>query len=326
MATSSYSDSLDVNNIKGVKCLVLGAGGFVGTTLCKTLKSYGAKIYGFGRTPYFLEVFQNIAFTEGDFSDHSLVQNMTQGMDIVFHLISTTLPAYSNANKVFDIESNLVNTIKLLESCQKNNVKKVIFLSSGGTVYGTSQTFPITERSATDPICSYGIVKLTIEKYLALFKHLYGLNYSILRVSNPFGPYQLTNKKHGIIPTILSYAMLNQPITIWGDGNIIRDYIYIFDVIDAIIRAAIYKGDYTIFNVGSGVGRSILEIIQEIEVVLEKKIEVKYDEAKSVDISKNVLASDLAKQELSWLTSTSFQDGLKKTHSWLKSYEGGKFF
>lgn len=313
---------IDVRNIQGLRCLVIGAGGFIGTALCETLHAYGAKVYGFGRRPRFPAVFNDINFITGDFLDHSCFEEITDGIDIVFHLLSTTLPASSNKDKIFDVESNLLGTVKLLEQCQRNGVRKIIFLSSGGTIYGPSDADFLNENAPTNPICSYGIVKLSIEKYLALFYHLYGLDYSILRVSNPFGPYQLAHKKQGIISTIFSRVMVDRPVTVWGDGNVVRDYIYISDVIDATVKVALYGGAYKLFNVGSNVGRSILDLIQAIQLVIDRKMDIRYEAARAVDIPRNVLSNNLIKQELGWCPSVGFQDGLQKTHDWLAAQVG----
>ncbi|ESA33020.1 nad-dependent epimerase dehydratase [Leptolyngbya sp. Heron Island J] len=311
------SSSIDVHAIQNVRCLVVGAGGFIGTALCETLQTYGAQVYGFGREPRFPSVFEDINFIKGDFLAPSCLKEATKNIDVVFHLISTTLPASSNKRKLFDVESNLLGTIKLLECCLDNDVKKVVFISSGGTVYGSCNASSIDESQPTNPICSYGIVKLAIEKYLSLFHHLHGLDYAVLRVSNPFGPFQIAQNNQGIIATIFSRAITNQPFTVWGDGTIIRDYIYIYDVVDAMVRAALYSGSYQLFNVGSNLGRSILNLIQEIQLITDKNIDIHFEAGRSVDIPRNVLANDLICQELGWLPAVDFSDGLQKTYDWL---------
>lgn len=160
---------------------------------------------------------------EGDLGNHGLIREALEGIDVVFHLASTTLPKTSNDDPGYDVRSNVVDTIQLLEACVDAGVRKVIFASSGGTVYGVPERLPIKEDHPTNPISSYGIVKLTIEKYLGLFHYLYGLDYAALRISNPYGPYQDPAGQQGAISVFLHRILSGQPIAIWGDGEIVRE-------------------------------------------------------------------------------------------------------
>ena len=159
-------------------------------------------------------------------------------MDMVFHLVSTTVPKTSNDDPAFDVMSNVVETIYLLEQCAKGKVKKIVFVSSGGAVYGTPAALPVPEDSPEKPESSYGITKLAIEKYLELFHRLYGLNYVILRPSNPYGERQNPDGDQGVIAVFLGKIAKGQAIDIWGDGSNVKDYVYIGDLIDGIYKAA----------------------------------------------------------------------------------------
>ena len=222
-----------------MKSLVLGGHGFIGTHLVDALLEKGCFVRIYDRSPNrFRTSPPDAEYMEGELGNHGLIQEAVEGMEVVYHFVSTTLPKTSNDDPVYDVRSNLIDTLQLLEGCVQAGVRKVIFISSGGTVYGLPQTVPITEDHPTSPITSYGIVKLAVEKYLDLFQHLYGLDYTVLRVSNPYGPYQNPSGQQGAIAVFLHRLYTGQPITIWGDGRVVRDYLYVADLVEALVLAA----------------------------------------------------------------------------------------
>ena len=202
----------------------------------------------------------------------------------------------------------------------ENNIKKIVFISSGGTVYGDQNLESISEQSSTDPLSSYGIVKLAMEKYIQLYSKLYGVNYSIFRLSNPYGPYQNTLKDQGIIGIFIRKFIENGEITIWGDGNIIRDYIYIDDVIEILNRDLMKNIDNNILlNLGSGKGSSINEILNLIERISNKKINILYKESRSFDVKKNILNIDKISNTFDWKPKHDIEEGIQNTYKWLKN-------
>jgi len=178
---------------------------------------------------------------------------------------------------------------------------------------------PINENALCSPICSYGIHKLTIEKYLFLFNHLYGLNYKTIRLANPYGIRQNFLRNQGVIPIFLYHALLQKTIEIWGDGSTIRDYIFIDDCVESIIKLANYKGKCSVFNIGSGVGYSLNQIVQYIEKVLNHKVVVDYKPIRSFDLKYNVLDIELARTELNWSPEIDLELGIKKTLNYMMS-------
>ena len=213
-----------------MNCVVMGGGGFIGSHLTESLLLRYGKVTVFDKpgAPHLdLLSRKGANIILGDFLESTHVQKALISADTVFHLISTTVPKSSTDDPVFDIETNLVGTVSLLNLAKKTGVKKIVFTSSGGTVYGVPREIPISEDHPTDPISSYGIVKLTIEKYLHLLWTLYGMNYSILRISNAYGERQIANSAQGIIPTIIDKVLHDEVFTIWGDGSVIRDYVHI---------------------------------------------------------------------------------------------------
>lgn len=300
--------------------LVLGGSGFVGSHLIDKLRSHGHRVRVFDKNDeYYRKPIPGIEYCHGDFENHGLVSDALRDIDWVFHLISTTLPKTSNDDFAFDVRSNVMESISLFEKCVAGGVKKVVFLSSGGTIYGNPRKLPVKEDSPQNPICSYGVTKLMIEKYLFLFNQLYGLKSVILRPSNVYGPRQNPNGIQGIIPVFLGKFRRGEPIEIWGDGKIVRDYIYVEDLVEGIYRAACVEASYATWNLGSGRGHSINEILRIIRRVVGCKIDVRYGEKRPFDVQRLYLDIDKAKKELSWKPETSLADGIKKTWEFIRA-------
>lgn len=259
----------------------------------------------------------------GDFNNAKDLEQVfaENSIDIVMHLISTTVPASSNANIVFDIQTNLVDTVRLLELMKQFKVGKLAYLSSGGTVYGEPQTLPIKEGDPTNPICSYGITKLAIEKYLHLFQYLHGIQYLILRPSNPYGPYH-TSTKQGLINVMLRKIIAGEPITIWGDGHIVRDYMYVSDLAEAAYRMIDGERWGNIVNVGFGKGYSIRDLLAIMKRAFPA-MEVVYQPSRSFDIENLVLDTDRM-NSLCDVPVTGLEEGIRKTLDWMVAEAEGK--
>jgi UDP-glucose 4-epimerase len=300
-------------------CLVLGGAGFIGSHLADALLQAGHRVRIFDRPhldrlPSFLQRREFEVFT-GDFLNPYVLSAALEGNEIVFHLVSTTLPKTSNDNPVYDVESNVVGTLRLLELCRSQGVRKVVFASSGGTVYGVPRSVPIDESHPTDPICSYGIHKLMIEKYLQLNHRVHGLDYCVVRPPNLYGPRQRLDIAQGAVAVFLDHALRGKPIQVWGDGSVVRDYLYVEDAAEALVKAAAFAGEPKVFNIGSGVGTSLKQLIQEIEALLGRPVPVEYTAARTLDVPANVLDASLARRLLGWTPRTSLAEGLRRTHA-----------
>jgi UDP-glucose 4-epimerase len=178
---------------------------------------------------------------------------------------------------------------------------------------------PVSEDHPTDPISSYGIHKLMIEKYLQLAHRLHGLDYRIVRPANLYGPRQRLDIAQGAVSVFLERALRGEPIRIWGDGSVVRDYVYVADAVDAMLKAARFEGEPRIFNIGSGRGVSLKELVAEIERLLGAPVKVEYSEARAVDVPVNVLDASLAARHLGWRASTPLAEGLRRTCEWLRA-------
>jgi len=302
-----------------LRSLVLGGSGFIGTHLVGGLlgRGYPVRVYDrspsrFGPTP------RDAEYVEGELGNHGLIREAVEGVEVVFHLVSTTLPKTSNDDPTYDVRSNLLDTLQLLEACVEAGVRKIVFASSGGTVYGLPRAVPIAEDHPTEPITSYGIVKLAVEKYLGLFYHLHGLDYAALRVSNPYGPYQNPEGQQGAVGVFLRRIRAGEKVTIWGDGGVVRDYLYVSDLVDAFVRAAEAKTRHKVLNVGSGRGASLNALLGVMAGVVGEEPAVEYLPGRSLDVPENVLDVGRAREELGWEARTDLAEGVARTWAWIR--------
>lgn len=311
--------------MSGGRCLVLGGAGFIGSHLVELLVQEGQAVRVFdlpGRGARWLAPLEKkIELVEGDFREPRQVAAALAGCEAVFHLIATTVPASSNRDPVFDVETNVVATLRLLEACVRNRVKQVIFSSSGGTVYGEATSQPIPETHPTAPRASYGITKLANEKYLALFHQLHGLDYTVLRIANAYGPRLPVSGEQGVVGAFLAHLKRGEPIPLWGDGSGIRDYVYVGDVARAFRAALGQPSPFRVFNIGTGVGTSLKELIAWMERVTGRRATIKVRPARPVDVPVNVLDPTRARQHLGWRPATSLETGLARTWEWILGSE-----
>lgn len=306
-----------------MKIVLFGGGGFIGSTIADRLLVDGHELRVFERPrvpPYrkFTEL-EKVEWVTGDLSSTHDVGDAVSGMDAVLHLVSTTLPKSSNDDPIYDVQSNVVATLQMLNAMVTHNVSKIIFISSGGTVYGNPEYLPIDEKHPTNPLVSYGITKLAIEKYLQMYSHLYGIKAITLRVANPYGERQRIETAQGAVGVFLNLALKGDPIQVWGDGSVTRDYIHVSDVAEAFVKALGYSGTQTCFNVSSGTGTSLNALIDMLKDEIAKPVDVRYQAARSFDVPVSVLNNDLARKELNWEPSISMQDGIVRTVTWIKS-------
>lgn len=302
-----------------MKNLVLGGNGFIGVHLTEKLLESGhaVRIYDRGLNK-FRALPKGIEYVEGELGNHGLTREALEDIEVVYHFVSTTLPKTSNDDPLYDVRSNLIDTLQLLESCVEQGVGKVVFASSGGTVYGVPEEVPIGEHHPTNPISSYGIVKLAIEKYLHLFHHLYGLDYSVLRISNPYGSYQNPAGQQGAVNVFLHHIYMGEPVTIWGNGSVVRDYLYIRDLVEALEKAATTESQRKVFNIGSGKGVSLNELLHLMFEVTGERPEVEYGAGRPLDVPASVL--DVEREEdLGWVPRTELAESIVCTWDWIRT-------
>ena len=301
---------------------VIGATGFIGSHLVDALLASGCYVRAVSRTfPGLMSeaalLHPKLSVHRVDICDKQGLGEILSGVEVLIHLACGCIPQNSNDYPVSDVEINLIGSLNILDCSVTHKIKKFIFISSGGTVYGTPLFVPLTEDHPTEPTCSYGITKLAIEKYILLYKRLYGLNGIILRLANPYGERQRLDSAQGVVPAFLIRAIRRQPLVVWGDGTVVRDFLYITDVVQAIICSFLYDGNTSIFNIGSGSGLSLNQLISLIESVIGRKIDVTYMKPRPFDVPTNILAIDRAVRLLNWQPSVCANDGITKFYKYL---------
>jgi len=299
-----------------MKCLVVGGGGFLGKHLCTALIHLGHSVRVFERRQA-SAANHSVEWVVGELAHSERVDAAVTGCDVVFHLMSTTQPKTSNDNPVFDLRSNVEGSLALFDAACRHRVVKLVYLSSGGTVYGIAQSIPVSEDHPTNPICSYGITKLTIEKYLQLYRALHGLDYCVLRLANPYGELQRSGHDQGAVAVFFDRAISGKPIEIWGNGMVVRDYVYVTDVIDAMTAVAFAETPARLYNIGSGQGTSLLQLVAEIGATTGAKPTIEFKAGRPFDVPVSVLDISRARADFAWQPRVALIDGLRRTLAWL---------
>ncbi len=298
------------------RVLVLGGQGFIGSHLVETLLGNGVRVRVLSRPGRRgLHLFSGVEYHFVDFSDSSSLAEALIDVDVVVHSLSSTVPATANLDPIADINCNLLSTVRLLQQMRDQGVSRLVFLSSGGTVYGEAKTIPIPEEHARNPVSSYGIVKVAIENYIAMFSAQHGLKSLVLRVSNPYGPRQGHLGVQGVIPTFFQRIIAGDEIRIWGDGSSVRDYLYISDLVSCIVQG-ITKDLAGVYNVGSGLGVSLRNILSLIEEILGISANVHYLPLRGFDVKKVVLDISKISKALDWVPSVPLREGCERYWEW----------
>ncbi len=270
-----------------VKTLILGGNGFIGTNLARMLcKNPQYSVTSFDRVDAVAKQ-EGISYISGDFFNDDQLKSLVDEYDILYHAISTLTPGNSNTNYMNGYEKDFIQSVKLCDLVQKAG-KKLIFLSSGGTVYGKHEIMPVSEMDYCQPINHYGTVKRCIESVMQAFHEQNNARMIVARISNPYGPEQDFRKGVGVIDAVIKNAIHKTPMTVWGDGEVIRDYIYIDDVCAMLVTLAEYEGEHAIFNLSSGEGHSVNDIIRFVNIIYPD-LEVQYTPGRPVDLKEIVL-------------------------------------
>ena len=300
-----------------MKVLVTGATGFIGSHTCDALLENGHQVRAYCRNhEVYRKPLSNIEYVMGDIKDKFTLSEALIGIDCVLHLVSTSVPGTSNFDPIADITTNLTTTVSLLELMKKAGIPKIIFISSGGTVYGDPDSVPVKETQPLRPMCSYAIVKISIEHYLNMYSRLYGLKRVILRASNPYGPRQGHVRVQGLIGTVLERIATNQTIEIWGDGENIRDYFYVTDLANLCVKAIESETEGT-FNAGSGIGTSVNDVIHMAERISGKKANITIQPLRNFDVRSTFLDISASSTAFNWSPQISLEAGMREHWHWI---------
>lgn len=297
------------------KVLVIGGSGFIGTNLIKKLVKEGEAVTSFDlhHSEYPVE---GATYISGDFFDDENLERALEGMDAVYHCLSTVNPGNSNKRFMQGYSRDFVQSVHLFDLCIQKGIK-VIFLSSGGTIYGVQKNQPIREDAECKPINHYGSVKLCIESVMRTFNTQTHSNMLIARISNPYGPGQDFHKGVGFVDAAVKKTLSHEPIEIWGDGTVVRDYIYIDDVVEMLYALLDYNGDQEVFNLSSNEGVSLNQVINSLKA-LGYTPQVTYKESRSVDVPAVVLDNEKIRTVYTGPL-TSFDEGLEKYTNYLRT-------
>ena len=303
--------------------LVTGGAGFIGSTLVDRLLAEGHEVDVVDDLTS--GSMANLAEARGN-PDHAFQLHRLDVRDaavaglierrrpeVVFHLAAQIDVRASVADPGHDASVNVLGTITVAGAACRAGARKIVFASSGGTVYGVPVEVPIREDHPTQPQVSYGICKLMIEKYLGLFTQLHGLRPVSLRIANPYGGRQRIDTAQGAVAVFLHRALHREPVEIWGDGSVVRDYLHVADVANAISAALGYEGRHQVMNIGAGRGLSLNGLLDEIEALLGRKVDRRYLAGRGFDVPVSVLDISLARAELDWTPRISLKDGLRLT-------------
>jgi UDP-glucose 4-epimerase len=299
-----------------MRLLVLGGTGFIGSHVVDQVLLRGHQVLIVSRRPEpFRAPLPNVSYLSVDYRQTEDLRLALRDCDAVLHMVSSTVPATGDEHPRLDVNDNLVAIISLMELMLAEGVRRLVYLSSGGTVYGVPDVVPIPENHPLRPINSYGIVKVAAESYIKLFSRTRGLSSIVLRPSNPYGKRQAKDGKHGLISTILRRALASQSVEIWGDGSIVRDYLHVEDLARLAVMAV--ESDVTgTFNAGSGQGTSVRELIGLAEEVTGRRLDVNFGPQRSVDVPVSVLDVSNAREVFGWEPEIALREGVARTWEW----------
>ena len=307
--------TFDLDAVRGRRICVIGASGFLGRPTVQALSQAGAQVVGVSRSlPE--NMTPNVEWLAGDVADEALIRTALSGADAVVYLASTSLPASADADIAKEIECNVRVPVQTAELALREGVGRFVFASSGGTVYGAQAGAKVCERDPTEPRNAYGVSKMAVEAYLRVLVRARGLSAASLRIGNPYGEHQSSARGQGFVSAAVHAALAGEPLRIWGDGSVVRDYVHVTDVARALALAVAYRGAETEFNVGSGEGRSLRQVVEAVEQACGVPIDIRYEPARAIDVPANVLDVSRASRVLGWRPAIPFAEGLRRTIAW----------
>jgi UDP-glucose 4-epimerase len=303
------------------KAVVIGANGFLGSHLVDALIREGFEVRAFDRFSSAPSFEGDAQILVGDFLSRSDLDAAVAGAKYVFHFLSTTSPVTAAGDPTLDIRTNIAQSVELLESCAKFGIERLFYASTGGAIYGDQGKVEYSETDRTLPVSPYGIGKLTIEHYLEFFRLSHGLDYTTLRISNPYGTRQHPNKKQGLIPIALRRIVLGEPVVQFGDGSMVRDYIYVEDLVSMILQLLRSPSPrYRLYNMGSGEGTSVSTILDVLRETTGVDFGIEERAAPPTFVKRVVLDTTRYSQEFGSLSEpVGLRAGIERTYEEIRS-------
>lgn len=298
-----------------VASVVIGGNGFLGSHLIEQLVDAGHDVTVFDRFTHepIVALPESVRIVKGNLSDRAAVREALDGQDIVAHFASTTAPIDAGSDPSLDLRTNLADTVDLLQAAVAAGVQRVVFASSGGAIYGDQESSPVTEDSVPRPISPYAIGKLAIEGYLRYFRATRGLDSVSLRISNPYGPRQHPHKRQGVIPIFLHRIRQGLPLEVFGDGSMVRDYLYVTDAARMVAAVMNSSASHEVYNVGSGEGATVAQLVQLCREVTGLDVAVLEAQTPPAFVDRIVLDVSRFTQEFGVTASVPLREGIERT-------------
>lgn len=303
-----------------MQAVVVGGNGFIGTHLVQRLAALGWPTTVVDeREPLWGQLPAGVRQVRTGLTEPTALEAALRGAEVVLHLAWTSIHESSNRDPEADVLANLVPSLRLIRSCEQAGLRRLVFVSSGGTVYGPAQRLPIAEDHPTEPLSAYGIHKLAVEKHLQLAQHLTGLEAVIVRPSVAYGPGQSPFRRQGAVAVFLYRVARGLPVTLFGDGEAGRDYCYVADLVEALVAAA-ERADASpgVFNIGGAEEVSLRKLIAAVERTVGRSAEVVHEPARPFDAVHVALDTTRARATLGWRPRTELAEGLELTWDWLR--------
>lgn len=305
-----------------MEILITGGAGFIGSHILAQLQ---------GRRDMDVVVFDNLfsgskehvpagmELVEGDVCDEAAVDALfaDHHFDAVIHLAAQTMVPTSVEQPVLDCQINLEGVLHVLEACRTHGTGHILF-SSSAAVYGDNLHIPLKETERLVPTSPYGITKMTTEHYLRVYHELYGMDATVFRFANVYGERQGEKGEGGVVSIFCKLLSQRQGITVFGDGNQTRDFVYAGDIAQAIIRALPLKGCHTM-NVSTGQETSINDLIRSFEKAVGYTVPVQYTAPRTGDILRSVLSNEALKRDLGFVPEMDLEEGIRRTYNWYRS-------
>ena len=302
-----------------MRILVTGGAGFIGSTVADRFVGLGHEVAVFDNLSSGFREFVNprAKFYEGDLAAAIAVDAAIADFrpEIVDHHAAQIDVRKSVTDPVFDARVNVLGSIGLMQACQAHGVRKIVYASTGGALYGEGRQLPATEDHPINPEAPYGASKHTVEHYLYIWKLLHGLDYTVLRYPNVYGPRQNPHGEAGVNAIFIGLMLAGKRPRIYGDGTAVRDYLYVDDVVEGNV-IALGKGSGEMFNLGTGIGTSVNDIVRELKAITGFAEDAIYEPARAGEVQRIYLDASRAKRVLGWQPQVTFTEGLRRTVEW----------
>ncbi|MCL8382351.1 NAD-dependent epimerase/dehydratase family protein [Xanthobacter aminoxidans] len=299
--------------------LVIGGSGLIGRGLCERLSKSEIGVIATTRTPGDLPAHPRVRWEVLDLSTFDDWARLLKDVDTVYHLAWSTIPSIAAHDPARDILENVVGTVRMLEASRRVPGLRIVFASSGGSVYGASERLPICEEHPTRPMSAYGVSKLMVEHYIDKYRALYGVDGVALRISNCYGARQNERKGLGAVTLFARAGLRNEPIKLFGNGEVVRDYVHVDDVVGALVAAGVRHNVSGPINIGAGKGHSLNQVVAKLEAALGRRLQIERVAARAFDVRASVLDVRRAQERIGWRPTIGLDLGIEMILSKLRA-------